>query len=262
MRYVDVFISHKVEDLERARSLQRRVQSWQFTCYIDGDDTELHEVQSPRALADRIRDNLRTCRCLIFAFSTRSKRSRWMPWELGFFDGRWGSKQIGLFDLDQIASDPQGDTKPYRSEVETLSLQEYLDLYSGLTLKTLKPFIEEACSTHALSDRTDVDVDRLAALWAGALRNPFDFGVGCLQYFISLQQELWKALPPGLPGSKWPILDSGQTPVDGLLRWLEQLRHAVTTFELLPPVLIDQFSVGPIRDIAAKPFETSKGMRR
>jgi hypothetical protein len=266
MRYVDVFISHKKEDLDRARALKRLIKDWKFSCYIDGDDTELHadntgphEAPRPKALADRIRENLRTCRCLIFAYSARSKRSRWMPWELGFFDGRWGHKQIGLFSLDQIASDQEDGAMPDECADMTLSLQEYLDLYSGLTPVTLKSFIEAACSTRALSDRSDVDVDRLAALWAGAQRNPIEFGLGCMQYFVSLQSELWKALYASAPlGTKWPIPSNGQDGIDGLLRLLNQLREAARIFEVPRPAQVSiDTSVGSVRRATGGAIEGS-----
>ena len=94
-RYVDVFISHKMEDAEKAQRLKRRIESFGLTCWIDADDAEMERIQKAlpvdyKLLTDRIREHLRTCRCLIFAFSAKSRESRWMPWELGFFDGRWG----------------------------------------------------------------------------------------------------------------------------------------------------------------------------
>jgi hypothetical protein len=56
-------------------------------------------------LTHRIRERLRGCRCLIFAYRSRSHVSRWMLWELGFFDGRWDGRLIGLYDLDEGAGD-------------------------------------------------------------------------------------------------------------------------------------------------------------
>ena len=56
--------------------------TWGFSCYVDAEDEGLRRAQGPRELADRIRENLRTCRCLIYAFSSASVQSKWMPWEL------------------------------------------------------------------------------------------------------------------------------------------------------------------------------------
>jgi hypothetical protein len=44
-RYVDVFISHKMEDAEEARALKRRIETFGPTCRIDADDDELKRLQ-------------------------------------------------------------------------------------------------------------------------------------------------------------------------------------------------------------------------
>jgi hypothetical protein len=189
MRYVDAFISHKQEDLHRARELKALISSGGHTCYVSGDDEELQRLTDPKATAERIREVLRTCRCLIWAYSEASAKSGWMPWELGFFDGRCGPGQIGLYDLD----DPRrSSSSKDKAEPSSLSMQEYLKIYTGLTPDTLHRFVSEAASTRALSNRADVDVDRFAALMAGAMRNPIDFSIGSIQYVVSLQHELWR----------------------------------------------------------------------
>jgi hypothetical protein len=181
-----------------------------------------------------------------------------MPWELGFFDGRWGHKQIGLFSLDQIAPDPDDTAIPEECADTTLSLEEYLDLYSELDLDTLKPFIEKACSTRALSDRSDVDVDRLTALWAGAWRNPVEFGLGCMQYSVSLGRELQNVCASTPLAPRSPMLSSRQDWTDGFLRWLDQLRDAAGIFEVPRPAQahIDG-SVGPGRKATGRAIEGS-----
>jgi hypothetical protein len=80
-RYVEVFISHKMEDAEKAKALKRCIETFGLTCWIDADDDAMKRLQQVEpvdyaALTDRIREHLRTCRCLIFAFSSRSRASR------------------------------------------------------------------------------------------------------------------------------------------------------------------------------------------
>jgi hypothetical protein len=214
MQYVDVFISHKFEDLAACEALADRVSAWGFSCYIDGRDAELfQEGASPRAVAERIRQNLRFCQCLVFAYSSRSPKSHWMPWELGFFDGRWGPRQIGLYDLDPAeARNPEQDK------------QEYLQIYDHLGPDTLRPFLERACSARAMSDRVDADVDRLAAWITGAMRNPADFAVGCLQFNTSLMGALAQGALGVAPHPQTPLPGMFEA-YNGLLqRWREALR--------------------------------------
>lgn len=226
MPYTDVFISHKAEDREKAERLRDLIQSWNFSCYIDADDAELQRIEDPKEMAQHIRNNLRGCRVLIYAFSSASPRSRWMPWELGFFDGRWGSRQIALYDLDE--PDPSSPTaRQEPASDDALSLQEYLEIYTLVDRSTLPAFLEDRTSTTALSNRADVDADRLAALIAGALRNPVDFSVGCFQYWLSFQQAFWRQSER--VGGGYPGFD----PLDAVQRSLGYWRGFARVFE--PP---------------------------
>jgi hypothetical protein len=211
MTYVDAFISHQQRDKAKAIALKDKIKGLGFSCFIDADDPELSQkkertVAEQRALAERIRGKLRNCRCIIYAYTAQSLESRWMPWELGFFDGRWGPRQIGLYDLDEggaRAADAPRDAGH-------ASALEYLHIYEELTPGSLRDFLQQACSTRALADRADVDVDRLATLFAGMSRDPVNFTLDAWAYTVTLQQQFWsriagRSLGPGAqqPEAMW-----------------------------------------------------------
>jgi hypothetical protein len=80
MRYVDVFVSHELEDKQRAERVAALIGSWGFECYLDANDAELDKfyvdakgrkqrtVQDPAAMAAHIRDSLRTRAGKVHAF--------------------------------------------------------------------------------------------------------------------------------------------------------------------------------------------------
>jgi hypothetical protein len=193
-RYVDVFISHKSDDVDKARRLRQRiVDKYRLSCWIDADDKEMKRIQDARPvdyelLTDRIREHLRICRCLIFAYSAKSRASLWMPWELGFFDGRWGRRLIGLYDLDERAV--ENPAQPMQSGDES-GIPEFAQIYRELTPATLEDFLKYVRSPRALSDRADVDIDRWSNLLAGTMRDPVNVSIDALQFWISYHQAFW-----------------------------------------------------------------------
>jgi hypothetical protein len=211
-RYVDVFISHKKEDAERARDLKRRVENFGLTCWIDADDKEMQRLQEARpvdskVLTDRVREHLRTCRCLIFAFSAKSRESRWMPWELGFFDGRWGQRLIGLYDLDESAKENLTPQKQSSDNQSGIGIPEFLQIYTELKTAKLEGFLQYVRSPRALADRADVDIDRWANLVAGIIRDPLNIAIDACQFWICYQQAFWsRAFGISVPNVSEPLL--------------------------------------------------------
>lgn len=226
-RYVDVFISHKMEDEAKARSLKRRIErDFQLTCWIDAEDKEMVRLQKEKPvdykrLTDRIREHLRTCRCLIFAYSAGSHGSRWMPWELGFFDGRWGRRLIGLYDLDDGAKENPAQAQSGDQD----AIPEFLQIYSELKPATLGAFLRYAHSPRALSDRADVDIDRWANLVAGVMRDPVNVSIDAWQFWISYQQALWRrALKLPGPDLAGPLLGMSEMMRTALAPWAGMMR--------------------------------------
>jgi len=235
MDYVDVFISHQQRDEAKAVALKDRIEKkLKFSCYIDVADEALKDekktVAEQRALAERIRQKLRNCRCIIFAYTPRAlELSHWMPWELGFFDGRWGPRQIGRYNLDEP---PSGGAEPGRArQADMPRVLEYLLIYDELTPDNLHDFLRRACSTRALADRADVDGDRLATLLVGMTRDPVNFAFDAWAYLISLQRELSTYLPAGSPaGIAPPAAQSADAFWHGAMQANAELRRSLQSF--------------------------------
>ncbi len=232
MDYVDVFISHQQRDESKAVALKNRIEKdLKFSCYIDVADPELapqkdRTIAEERALAERIRRKLRGCRCIIFAHSSQAlARSRWMPWELGFFDGRWGPRQIGRYDLDEPGPAPA--KRGRAREADKPRMLEYLHIYEEVTPDNLHDFLRRACSTRALADRADVDGDRLATMLIGMSRDPLNFAFDAWAYLIALQQEFSRQLSGGMAGLGRPGAASPEAFWGAALQANDSLRRAL-----------------------------------
>jgi hypothetical protein len=112
----DVFLSHSFSDAELIAGVKLALEAEGLRVYVDWiDDRQLDRSHVTVRTADVLRTRMRHSRSLIFATSNTSSASKWMPWELGYFDG-FQPGHVGILPLVKTpGSDFEG--------------QEYLGLY-------------------------------------------------------------------------------------------------------------------------------------
>jgi len=112
----DVFLSHSSEDSEIVLGIREILVGLGLVVYVDWiDDSQLDRGNVTAENADMLRRRMRSSKSLIFLTTKNSVSSRWMPWELGYFDGlRTGF--IGLMPIVDYSG-------------ASFSGQEYLGLY-------------------------------------------------------------------------------------------------------------------------------------
>src|ERR1700683_4593824 len=103
----DVFLSQSsAEPAEILLGIKSRPEEEGLSVYVDSvNDPRLGEKAVDRAVATLLRQRMSTSQSLLYVFSQHSKASRWMPWELGYFDGMSGrvgivpgsSSSLGVF---------------------------------------------------------------------------------------------------------------------------------------------------------------------
>lgn len=152
----DVFLSHAARDALAALGvweLLRRHDS-PFIAYLDWIyDPGLDRTQVTAATADTLRRRMRQSRCLVFVASRTAARSKWMPWELGYFDGHHGRERVGI--LPVTAS-----RRPFEG-------REYLQLYPLLSFGEAAALIGLSKDQGAQSAGGEIDV---AAFLADAMK--------------------------------------------------------------------------------------------
>jgi hypothetical protein len=91
----DVFLSHSIADAEVVFGVMQLLESDGLSVYVDWIiDPRLDRRAVTPATAAVLRDRMNHCGFLLYASSTVSSNSKWMPWELGYFDGLRG--QVGI----------------------------------------------------------------------------------------------------------------------------------------------------------------------
>jgi len=84
----DVFLSHSSLDAEVISGVKGILDGHGLSVYVDWIvDDELDRMNVTIQTAEKLRERMRHSSSLIFATSDSSPDSKWMPWELGYFDG-------------------------------------------------------------------------------------------------------------------------------------------------------------------------------
>jgi hypothetical protein len=137
-RHFDIFLSHTIKDAELVLGVAKILEGTGKSTYVDWlVDPQLDRSNITPETASSLRERMQQCDSLFYLHSYHSKTSRWMPWELGYFDGRNGNVAI-LPIVDESGKD-------------TFVGSEYLGLY---------PYVDIA--GNSLTNRTDVFVNRNA----------------------------------------------------------------------------------------------------
>ncbi|MCB9978574.1 MAG: toll/interleukin-1 receptor domain-containing protein [Rhodospirillales bacterium] len=115
----DIFLSHSFSDAELVLGVKKALEQEGYTVYVDWvDDPHLDRSNVTKETAQHIKNRMHTCKGLVYATSKNSKHSKWMPWELGYFDGHKPG-QVSILPLVD-------------SETDDFKGQEYLSLYPVL----------------------------------------------------------------------------------------------------------------------------------
>ncbi len=118
----DIFLSHSYQDRDIIGALFKVMEEeMDFKVYVDWIvDTELDRTNVTAATAQRLKERMNLCKCLLFATSENQPKSKWMPWELGYFDGM--KEKVAILPIVEK-----------ENSQNLYSGQEYLGLYPYIT---------------------------------------------------------------------------------------------------------------------------------
>jgi hypothetical protein len=136
-RSYDIFLSHSSLDANVIVGLKSALEDNNFSLYIYWIEADPESYKVTPETAERIRTRMRSCKGLLYGTSQNAENSKWMPWELGYFDGIRG----------KVAVCPITDSSSFQG-------REYLGLYpimekdfwlwkDGRTYKTLRQWLDD-----------------------------------------------------------------------------------------------------------------------
>lgn len=142
----DVFLSHSSSEPESILlGIKAILEDRGLSVYVDKyTDSQLSPHSVTPETAKTLRRRMRNSNTLLYVYSQHSKKSRWMPWELGFFDGLKGKVGIVPVTTDQ--------EETFRDE-EYLNLYPYVDIAKGTSRTERFLWINETMDRYARLDK-------------------------------------------------------------------------------------------------------------
>ena len=98
----DIFLSHSSKDDKLIAGLKLMLEDLGYTVYVDWNDSALDPNNVTPETAKILRERMAQFRSLIYAFSENASNSKWMPWELGYFDALKNSR-VAVLPISQTA---------------------------------------------------------------------------------------------------------------------------------------------------------------
>ena len=133
----DIFLSHASEDAILIKGLRDELAEFGFSVYVDWIvDPQFDRSNVTKDTASALRGRMRQSKCLLFATSEASRKSVWMPWELGYMDG---------FTTSRVAIVPMVSDYDAGSEFKG---QEYLGIYPYLDKTGSSLWIHKSSSAY------------------------------------------------------------------------------------------------------------------
>lgn len=91
----DIFLSHSSSDAEVVAGLKFEIEDLGLSVYVDWiEDPLLNRKNVTKDTALILKERMKSCKSLIYAFSENASTSKWMPWELGYFDALKGTVAV------------------------------------------------------------------------------------------------------------------------------------------------------------------------
>ncbi len=140
----DIFLSHSVIDSDLVLGIKNMLVNLGNRVYVDWqDDPHLERTKVSPETAAILRKRMRQSKSLLYLATEAASSSKWMPWELGYFDGLTNGA-VAIMPLMDNASDTFGG-------------QEYLGLYPKVTKDTYAGGIQQHVFVEGFGRWTTLD---------------------------------------------------------------------------------------------------------
>lgn len=142
----DIFLSHSYADKNIIPQLKKALEGFGFSVYVDWiNDRLLSRDSVNKDTAKILQQRMKQSKSLVYATSENSSNSRWMPWELGYFDGI-KDKMVAILPIKKLGN---GFSDDFKGE-EYLGLYYYVSIDNASKILENKPMAMEPNALRAM----------------------------------------------------------------------------------------------------------------
>jgi hypothetical protein len=135
----DIFLSHSSGDAALVAGLKLELEDLGYSVYVDWiEDPKLSRANVTKDTALVLQARMKQCKALLYAFSENATNSKWMPWELGYFDGIKGT--VAVLPIS-------------RTSKSSFQGSEYLGIYFYIQIATINGTNNHALWVHETSTK-------------------------------------------------------------------------------------------------------------
>lgn len=143
----DIFLSHSYMDQDLIKGIVDYLEGFGFSVYVDWiEDKQLDRTCVTAETAKTLRAKMGLSKSLLYAFTENATTSCWMPWELGYFDGKNGRAAVLPIKKTPSSADTYKGTEfvgiyPVVKPAMTISYGNVLHVFNGDKKCTLNEWI-------------------------------------------------------------------------------------------------------------------------
>lgn len=103
----DIFLSHSMLDADQILAIKKILEKQGVSVFVDWIDApQLQRADVSSQTAGDLREVMKRCKSLLYAFSENALHSKWTPWELGFCDGHHG--RVAVMPITELETAQEG----------------------------------------------------------------------------------------------------------------------------------------------------------
>lgn len=122
--HYDFFLSHSSSDRNIAYSLYKELINKDFVVFMDIIDERNTNIEQ---IASNLKNAMNKLTYILYLHSHNAQKSRWTPWEIGYFDAKKGKDKVFMM-----------PTLDDNKSIATYEGQEYLQAYTELGVDYLE----------------------------------------------------------------------------------------------------------------------------